>query len=177
MSIRDDSLGAWFEREILPHDEGLTRFLLRICGAGDELADLRQKAYARVYEAAGKVKPRSPKAFLFATARHVATDRFRRARTVTFYTGATEEVFTQLVDELSPEHQAAAHGELQELSRAFECLTPRSREVLWLRRVQEYCSERRRNVLGVGEGRGETHDSGAAAAGGVDALLAVDTVA
>jgi RNA polymerase sigma-70 factor (ECF subfamily) len=55
----------------------------RTTGAGvwprrDELHDIRQEAYARVYEAAQNARPQTAKAFLFATARHLMADRIRR---------------------------------------------------------------------------------------------------
>jgi DNA-directed RNA polymerase specialized sigma24 family protein len=38
------------------------------------VSDLRQEAYLRVYEAEAKSRRRSPKDFLFATARHLVVD-------------------------------------------------------------------------------------------------------
>lgn len=157
MSITEEPLEAWFKREVLSHDEPLTRFLLRLWGSEDELADLRQEAYTRVYEAACAVKPHSPKAFLFTIARHLITDRVRRARAVAFYPCADEDIFAQLIDEISPEQQAAADAELQQLSCAMDMLTPKSREVLWLRRVQDFSQRETAVHLGVSEKTVEKH--------------------
>jgi RNA polymerase sigma-70 factor (ECF subfamily) len=157
MTGNGESLEVWFKREVLSHEEHLTRFLSRLWPRSDELADLRQEAYARVYEAAQKERPRQPKAFLFATARHLTTDRVRRERVVRFLTGGDDEVFNVLVDEVSPEQQVAAHGELSRLARALDQLTARSREVVWLRRVQQYSQKEVAERLGVSEKAVEKH--------------------
>ena len=47
----DEPLEIWFKREILAHEEMLMRFLARVWPHRDELSDIRQEAYARVFEA------------------------------------------------------------------------------------------------------------------------------
>src|SRR3546814_3782198 len=71
----DDSLDDWFAREILVHEGALESFLRRAWPNRDEIHDLRQEAYVRVYEAAARSRPTTPRAFLFTTARHLVTDR------------------------------------------------------------------------------------------------------
>src|SRR3546814_8087206 len=78
----DDSLDDWFAREILVHEGALESFLRRAWPNRDEIHDLRQEAYVRVYEAAARSRPTTPRAFLFTTARHLVTDRLRRGRVV-----------------------------------------------------------------------------------------------
>ena len=78
----DESLDAWFKREILVHEAALVGYLTRTWPHRHEILDLRQDIYVRVYESAAKVRPFAPKSFLFATARHLLTDRIRRQRIV-----------------------------------------------------------------------------------------------
>lgn len=153
----EETLEVWFAREILSHDALLTCFISRFWPHRDELSDLRQEAYARVYQAARKSKPREPRAFLFATARHLMTDRVRRERTVAIYPCADTEVFCLLVDELSPEQQASAASDLKHLLRALGRLPPRNREVLWRRRVQEQSQREVAEQLGISEKTVEKH--------------------
>ena len=47
----EEPLDSWFKREILSHEDILMRFLARVWSRRDELPDIRQEAYARVYEA------------------------------------------------------------------------------------------------------------------------------
>ena len=69
-----DDLDNWFKREILTHEDSLVRYLLRTWPHRQDIVDLRQDTYGRVYEAAAKSRPQSPKAFLFATARNLMVD-------------------------------------------------------------------------------------------------------
>lgn len=59
-----ESLDTWFKREILSHEVILVRFIARVWPHRNEVADIRQEAYARVYEAARRSRPQTPKAFL-----------------------------------------------------------------------------------------------------------------
>ena len=152
-----DDLDAWFKSEILIHEEILMRFLSRVWPRRDELPDIRQEAYARVYEAAQKNRPQSPKAFLFATARHFMADRLRRERIVSIQAGGDKEYLNVLVEELSPERHVAASEELARLARALDRLTAKCREVVWLRRVRELSQHEVAQRLGLAEKTVEKH--------------------
>ena len=98
----DESLDAWFAREILIHEDALVSYLRRTWSNRDEVHDLRQETYIRVYEAAGKARPATPKSFMFATARHLMTDRLPdRCR---------EVVWLRRVEELPQKEVAARLG-------------------------------------------------------------------
>jgi RNA polymerase sigma-70 factor (ECF subfamily) len=62
-------------------------------------------------------------------------DRVRRERVVSIQAGGESDYLDVLVDEISPERRVSANQELVRLSHAFDRLTPRCREVVWLRRV------------------------------------------
>lgn len=135
--VEREPLDQWFAREILCHEAPLTRFLASFWPDRDELADLRQEAYTRVYEASRASRPQWPRAFLFATARHLMADLARRKRVVSISTYDEGEYSDLLVDEISPERNVAATAELHRLARALGQLSPKSLEVVWLRRVRE----------------------------------------
>lgn len=153
----EEPLDAWFKREILSHEDLLMGFLLRVWPQQHEVPDIRQEAYARVYEAARKARPQAPKAFLFATARHLMADRVRRERIVSIRAGGESEYLNVLVDEISPEQRAVAHDELARLARAFDRLSARCREVIWLRRVKELSQKEVAHRLGLAEKTVEKH--------------------
>jgi RNA polymerase sigma factor (sigma-70 family) len=155
--MEEESLEIWFKREILSQEEMLTRFLARVWPHRDELSDIRQEAYARVYEAALKARPQSPKAFLFATARHLMADRVRRERIVSIRAGGDTDYLNVLVDEISPERRASAGEELSRLARAFDRLSSKCREVVWLRRVKELSQREVADHLGLSEKTVEKH--------------------
>jgi RNA polymerase sigma factor (sigma-70 family) len=147
----DEDLDRWFAREILAHEEALVRFLRRVWPNVDDVHDLRQEAYIRVYEAAAKARPTSPKSFLFTTARNLITDRVRRERVVSIEAREDLEELNVLVDELSPERRAGARADLRRLATAFDQLPPKCREVVWMRRVEEVSQKEAASRMGVTE--------------------------
>jgi RNA polymerase sigma factor (sigma-70 family) len=153
----DEAFNTWFKREILAHEEILMRFLCRVWPRRDERDDIRQETYARVYEAAQKARPQAPKAFLFATARHLMTDRVRRERIVSIQAGGDSDYLNVLIDEISPEQRVSATEELTRLARAFDRLPPKCREVVWLRRVKELSQKEIGAQLGLKQKTIEKH--------------------
>jgi RNA polymerase sigma factor (sigma-70 family) len=155
--VMGEPLDTWFKREILSHEEILVRFISRVWPRRDEIADIRQESYARIYESARQTRPRAPKAFLFATARHLMADRIRRERIVSIRAGGENEYLNVLVDEISPEQRVGAHQELARLAQAFDRLSAKCREVMWLRRVQELPQKQVAERLGITEKTIEKH--------------------
>ena len=153
----NEDLDAWFAREILSHEASLVRFLTRTWPHRDDVHDLRQEAYIRVYEAAAKARPVAPKSFLFTTARNLMTDRVRRGRVVSIEAAADLDVLNVLVDEISPEQQASARQQLRRLADAFDRLPPKCREVVWMRKVEELPQKEVAGRLGINEGTVEKH--------------------
>lgn len=151
------TLDRWFTEEILVHEEPLLRYLLHCCPRREEADDLRQDVYARVYEAAGKTLPVQPKAFLFATARHLLADRARRARVVSIETMGDFEPSHVLVDDVSPERWCGGRQLLHRLADAFDGLPDRCRETVWLRRVEELSQKEVALRMGISEKTVEKH--------------------
>jgi RNA polymerase sigma-70 factor (ECF subfamily) len=145
------SLDNWFVQEILVHEDALMRYLWRAWHRHDEIRDLRQEIYMRIYEAAAKSRPTMAKSFMFTTARHLMTDRRRRARIVSIDAVGDMDALNVLVDELSPERRLGARQELKHLTEAFDRLPDRCREVMWLRRVEELPQKEVALRMGIGE--------------------------
>ena len=151
------ALDRWFIEAILVHEEALLRYLQRSWPHRDEVHDLRQEIYARVYEAARKALPQQPKAFLFASARHLLADRARRARVVSIEPMGDFEPSHVLVDDVSPERWCGGRQALMRLADAFDRLPDRCREVVWLRRVEELSQKDVALRLGISEKTVEKH--------------------
>lgn len=147
----NESLDAWFAREILAHESALMRYLLRSWFRRDEIHDLRQDIYVRVYEAAVRARPTMPKSFMFTTARHLMTDRLRRGRVVSIEAVGDLDALNVLIDDVSPERRLGARQELQRLTAAFDRLPERCREVVWLRRVEELSQKEVAARMGISE--------------------------
>jgi RNA polymerase sigma factor (sigma-70 family) len=155
----DEPLDNWFKREILPHEQVLVRYLLRVWHKRDDVNDLRQETYARVYVAARIARPQSARAFLFSTAHNLMLDRIRRERVVSIEAVADIDKLNVLVDEISPEQRTIAHQQIKLLAKAFELLPAKCREVVWLRRVEEIPQKEVAKMLGIGERTVEKHVS------------------
>jgi RNA polymerase sigma-70 factor (ECF subfamily) len=153
----DEALEAWFIREIVAHEEALVRYLSRHWPKQNEIFDLRQEVYVRVYETARVARPLTPRAFLFTTARNLLVDRVRRQRIVSIDAVGDLEALNVLVDELSPERQLHARQELRRLTQAFDDLPPRCREAVWMRRVDELPQKEIAARLGITEKVVEKH--------------------
>ena len=153
----DESLDSWFKREILVHEKSLVRYLLRSWPNRQEVPDLRQDSYVRVYEAAKKSRPQSPKSFLFAIARNLMADHIRRRRIVAIDAVGDLDALNVLIDTVSSEHRASAHQELRRLAEAVNRLPPRCREAVWMRRVDDLPQKEVAILLGITQKTVEKH--------------------
>lgn len=153
----DKALNDWFAHEILIHEAALVRYLARSWPHREDVHDLRQEIYMRVYEAAKRTRPHSPKSFLFTTARHLMADRVRRNRVVSMQAVGDLEALNVPVEEVSLEQRAHARQELVQLARAFGALPPKCREVVWLRRVDELTQKEVASRLNISEKTVESH--------------------
>lgn len=151
------SLDDWFISEILVHEAALSNYLRRCWPQRSELHDLRQEVYVRIYEAAGKTRPTQPRAFLFATARHLMSDRLRRARVVSIEAVGDFDALNVLIDEVSPERWCGGRQTLKRLAESFDRLPDRCRQVIWLRRVEEFSQKEVAMHLGISEKTVEKH--------------------
>ena len=150
------ALDEWFVTEILPHEGMLVRYLTRVWPNSAEVLDLRQDIYVRVYESARRALPTSPKAFLFATARNLMTDRIRHSRVVFIDSTQDLDNLNVLIDEISPERRLSARQELRVLAQAFDLLSEKCRNVVWLRRVEGLSQRETARRLGLHEGAVES---------------------
>src|SRR5690606_18791358 len=127
------------------------RYLRRRWPHPEEVHDLRQDTYVRVYEAAGKALPSAPKSFLFATARNLMTDRLRRAKVVPIFTVGEIDDLNVLVEDVSPEREFSGRQALARLAESFDRLPDRCREAVWLRRVEGLAQKAVAEQMGVSE--------------------------
>ena len=153
----DDALDSWFKREVVVHEEALTRYLRRSWANADDIHDIRQEAYVRIYESARNHIPTSARPFIFAIARRLMADRIRRQRIVAIDSVGDLDALNVLVDDVSPERNAAAHQELRQLAIALDGLPAKCREVVWLRRVDDLSQKEVAARLGLSEKSVEKH--------------------
>jgi RNA polymerase sigma factor (sigma-70 family) len=110
----------------------LRRYLARIMGDRDEAQDIAQDAFCRTYRAMQTQPVEKPRAFLFTTARHLASNfRLRRAERMQ----PTEAAFFESQTDSAPDAAQSAIARQDEESFAHAVLTlpPGCQQILVLR--------------------------------------------
>lgn len=149
--MEQDELNRWFMEEVLPHEPQLMRYLRRNWRDVDEIEDLRQEVYARVFDAASARRPQSAAAFVQSVARNLLIDRARRGQVVSIETFADMESVMPMADELCPERHFSARSELRRLQAALEGLPPRCGEVVRLRKIDGLSQREVAELMGITE--------------------------
>ena len=129
-------LKMWFVCEVLPLEASLMQFLRRSWPRREDVADLRQDIYVRVYEAARKQIPRPAKPFVFAVARNLLIDRLRHERIIPIDGVSDLDAIEVAAEEPGPDRNAIARDALRRLQAAMERLPPRCRQAVILRQVE-----------------------------------------
>jgi RNA polymerase sigma-70 factor (ECF subfamily) len=133
----EEHLNEWFIAKVLVHERALMRFLARAWPDHFEIDDLRHEIYIRIYEAAAKSLPTSPRGLLFSTARHLMVDRVRRGRVVSIEFQEDLDALNVLIDDRSPDRVLSARQDLWHLGRAFETLPASCRDIMWMVKIEE----------------------------------------
>jgi RNA polymerase sigma-70 factor (ECF subfamily) len=149
--MTESSLDAWFTGQVLPLEAALERFIRRHCSGEDDVSDLRQEVYVRVYDAARRARPLFTKPFVFMTARNLLRDHARRARIVSIEGVADLEALNVAGEEFAADRVVSARDELRRLQAALDKLPPRCREVVVLRKIQGLPQREVARRLGVTE--------------------------
>ncbi|WP_353188991.1 RNA polymerase sigma factor [Pseudomonas sp.] len=147
----------WFQREVLPLEPSLMRFLRRNWHNESDLTDLRQELYVRLYESALVAVPAHTRAFVFTAARNMLINHVRRGRIVSMEVVADLDALNIAIDTITPEQQISSREELHRLQTGLDRLPPRCREVVLLRRVEGLSQREVATKLGVGEDTVEKH--------------------
>ena len=142
----------WFNDQVLPHEPMLRAWLRSRFPRGVELDDLVQEAFARVLRArATGAAMRSPKAFLFATARNLALDGLRHRQVSGEDTLVPFESLDVLDESLGIPETIDRNEKLERLTIAIQSLPARCREVMTLRKVYGLSQKDIAARLGISE--------------------------
>jgi len=147
--MAEHTIDEWFMREVLPLEPMLTRFLHRNWRNEAEIGDLRQEAYARVYEAARRERPLLVKPFLFQVTRNLMIDRLRQQSVVSLESVADFDWLNVSDDQPSSENHVAARQELRLLQAALDALPPRCRQVVLMRKVEGLSQKEVARQMGI----------------------------
>lgn len=142
---------AWFVREVLPLEAVLMQLLRRNWSNAEDIADIRQDVYVRVFEAACKQIPEAAQPFVLTTARNLLIDRIRREQVVPIEAVADLEEVNVASGDAGPERIVIAHDALRLLQAAIDKLPPRSREAILLNKVEGLSRREIASRMGIAE--------------------------
>ena len=134
--VNEHDLETWFMAEVLPLEPDLMQFLRHSWRHRSDISDLRQDIYVRLYEAAKTQIPRPVKPVIFAIARNLLIDRFRRERIIPIDGVADLEELEVASDAPLPDRAVLARDELRHLQAALDKLPQRCREAVVLKQVE-----------------------------------------
>jgi RNA polymerase sigma factor (sigma-70 family) len=141
----------WFTEEVLPHEAALRGWLRARYPMLHDIDDLVQESYGRVLRARAAAPIDSVKAFLFATARNLAFDHFRRHQIVGIDSLAEIEELSVLEDVPGVSETVGKQQELELLTQAIQSLPARCRQVLTLRKIYGLSQKQIAAELGISE--------------------------
>lgn len=146
-------IDQWFMREVIPHERTLTRFLSKYVGPEQDVADLRQELYVRVYEtvATKGAPPDNALAFAYVVARNLIVDRSRRAKVISIDFASDPDLGILPVDFLTPERHASAREELRRVELGLGRLPDRCRQVIAARRLEGLSQKECAARMGISE--------------------------
>lgn len=104
---------------------------------GIDVDDIIQESFLKVLKARENSDLRSPKAFLFATARNLALDVVRRSKIIQFDSLTENELSGVIDNSESVQESIARNQELELLTKAIQSLPSKCRRIFTLRKV--YC--------------------------------------
>ncbi len=142
-------LTRWFSEEIQPHEPKLRAWLRAKFPQLEDLDDLIQDTYLRIFRAKGEGKLDYPKAYLYTTARNAALDLCRRRNFVKIDSVADPEVLFVSEDRPTALEASDRDLELAALTEAIRALPERCREVLILRKHHGLSHQEIAEKLGI----------------------------
>ena len=149
--LTPDEVDDWFVTEVLPLEGMLERFLRRNWRDENDIADLRQEVYAKVFVSSLSCQPDSAQAFVLCTARNLLIDRARRARIVSIETFADMDALELIAEHIPMERHLMARSELRLLQAALEQLPARCREAVELRKIEGLSQREVAQRMGITE--------------------------
>jgi RNA polymerase sigma factor (sigma-70 family) len=147
----------WFVNQVFQHRAALHRYLGKLTSGAEDIEDLVQETYVRMYALPDFHLVESPKALLFRIAHNLAVERARRHKAQATDTVADLEALTVFSEEAPPEEQTDARHRFESFCAAVERLPPICRRVFVLRKVHKLPHAEISEVLGVSESTIEKH--------------------
>jgi RNA polymerase sigma-70 factor (ECF subfamily) len=147
----------WFLNQIFRHRADLQRYLQRFTSDAEDIEDLIQETYLRVYSLPDYETVDSPKAYLFTTARNLAIERARRNRDQATDSVADFEPLSLASLGSAVDAQVDARRRFESFCLAVDSLPPVCRRAFVLRKVYQLSHSEIAEVLGIAQSTIEKH--------------------
>jgi RNA polymerase sigma factor (sigma-70 family) len=147
----------WFLDQVFRHRAALHRYLGKLTSGAEDIEDLVQETYVRIYSLPDYQAVGSPKALLFRIAHNLAVERARRQKTQATDTMADLEALNVYSNEAPPDEQTDARRRFESFCAAVDRLPPLCRRVFVLRKVHKLTPAEISAVLGVSQSTIEKH--------------------
>lgn len=128
----------WFDALVHESKAGLVRYLGRYFSSADDIQDVLQETYLKIYCALqdGRYKDHAPIALLYATAKNVAISRLRHRQVVARSIPAVTVAEELRREPRSAEQQVTRNEQRRQLMLVVNQLPPRCRDVFVCRMIE-----------------------------------------
>jgi RNA polymerase sigma factor (sigma-70 family) len=152
-----DERHEWFLNQIFRHRTALHRYLRKFTYGAEDIEDLIQETYVRLYALADYRAVDSPKALLFRIAHNLAVERARSRKTQATESMADLELLDVYSTEVPADEQLDSRRRFESFCAAVDRLPPLCRRVFVLRKVFKLSHAEISEVLGVSHSTIEKH--------------------
>jgi RNA polymerase sigma factor (sigma-70 family) len=152
-----DERHDWFLNQIFRHRAALHRYLRRFTSGAEDVEDLVQETYVRMYALQDFRNIGSPRALLFRIAHNTAVERARRQSTQATDSVADFESLNVYSSEAPADEQIDSRRRFESFCAAVDRLPPLCRRVFVLRKVYRLSHDEIAEILGVSHSTIEKH--------------------
>src|SRR5258707_14241681 len=148
-----DERHDWFLNQIFRHRAALHRYLRKFTSGAEDIEDLVQETYVRMYALRDFREIESPRAMLFRIAHNTAVERARRQAAQTTDSVGDFEGLNVYSTEAPADEQIDARRRFESFCAAVDRLPPLCRRVFVLRKVYRLSHDE------IAEGLGGSHST------------------
>jgi RNA polymerase sigma factor (sigma-70 family) len=152
-----DGRHEWFLNQIFRHRAALHRYLRKFTSGAEDVEDLIQETYVRMYALQDYRDVDSPRALLFRIAHNLAIERARRNTTQATDSVGDLESLNVFSNDAPAEEQIDARRRFESFCAAVDRLPPLCRRVFVLRKVYRLSHDEIAEGLGVSHSTIEKH--------------------
>lgn len=143
----------WVSQHIIPQEHRVRSWLRKWRVSRDEQDELLQEAYYRIAVLSDVQSITRPGAYFFSVVRNIQAKKMRRQRVVEIELIAEIDAF---VDDQSIEEQTAYRQAFDHLIALIDALPPRCRQIVRLRKLEDWSQRQIAEHMGISEKTVET---------------------